>query len=767
MKKALALVLAGSMLFGLASCTTDGANNESAPATTTAATAASGDSESVSDTVEPSSSDGEGAIEGASQATDELFNGALAIDDHFEIPDEFAWGSYIEGGKFTLVNEGGEMIAQIEEPGSQKHSCQVFRDGFAIYQGAEYQVDFDIRGDVERDFEWRIQMNGGDYHAYFLVESEHMTTETTHITAVFTMYEASDPAPRFAFNLGSQGDCDGVAHNVYIDNVVLTVLNSENAIEIEPLPEPNHVNVNQVGYQPDDAKTVFVAESEDTSFEIIDADSLETVYEGTLGDTQNARGAGMNVRAGDFSDFTTPGTYYIHTEEAGDSYNFVIGDGVYDDVFNATVQMLYLQRCGCEVDEAIAGAYAHPECHMDMAQVYGTDAMIDVSGGWHDAGDYGRYVVSGAKTVADLLLAYQDAGCTSDAIGIPESGNGVPDVLDEARYELEWMFKMQAENGGVYHKVTCANFPDTVMPEEEVSPLLVLPISTTATGDFAAVMAMASVIYRTYDSAFADQCLEAAKNAYAYMEQNAANDLTGFINPEDVVTGEYPDACNTDEFFWAAIELYIATSDTAYLDKAKELYTSDMNMGLGWADVAFYGIYSYLLVDSPADTAFADELSARVIDKVDLDLIIANREGFYSAMGMSYPWGSNMSVSNNGMMYYLAYLITGNEDYMNLAFYQVDYILGMNSCAYCFVTGFGTNSPMYPHHRPSQAVGSPVPGMVIGGPNGKPEDPYALSVLTGMKPARSYVDNDTAFSVNEITIYWNSPFIYILAAKMN
>ncbi len=119
--------------------------------------------------------------------------------------------------------------------------------------------------------------------------------------------------------------------------------------------------------------------------------------------------------------------------------------------------MLYLQRCGEVITDSDFG---HSACHTGMASVYGTNEKIDVSGGWHDAGDYGRYIVPAAKTIGDLLYAYEaNPKLYSDNIGIPQSGNGIPDILDEARYELEWMMKMQRADGGVYHKVTCEKFP--------------------------------------------------------------------------------------------------------------------------------------------------------------------------------------------------------------------------------------------------------------------------------------------------------------------
>lgn len=770
MKRVVAVLLTCAMVLGLASC-------KNTPAeTTTSATTASSETTAEATTTEATSETTQEATTRESlppqhnNPSEEMVDGALSIDEHFDYVEEFKWGTYAEGGNFSLEDIDGQMVVKITDPGYKMHACQVFLDGFPIFKGAKYQLDFDIYSDIERSFEWRIQVNGGDYHKYCGEESEKITTEPRHITAEFTMYEKSDPSPRFAFNLGDQGDCTGKAHTIYIDNVVLKIVDSSAAEEVEKPPEPNHMGVNQVGYEPDDKKSVFVYSNEDETFDIIDVATDKSVYTGKFGDAMVFRGGKKYVSEGDFSDFTTPGTYLIRTATYGDSYKFEIKDNVYDDALKASILMLYTQRCGCEVGSGLSDDYkdfAHPECHTGMAKIYGTNDTIDVSGGWHDAGDYGRYVVPGAKAVADLFMTYEDTGYDADDVGIPESGNGVPDLLDEARYELEWMLKMQADNGGVYHKVTCANFPSTVPPQEETEELLVLPISCTATGDFAAVMARASLIYKEIDADFAGKCLEAAKKAYAYMEANAASDKTGFLNPEDVVTGEYPDAYNTDEFFWAAVELYIVTGESTYLDKAKELYYDKMELGLGWIEMGLYGIHDYLLADKSlhTDAEFTEKLTKRITDKVAMDLMIAKREGYYSAMGMNYPWGSNLTVSNNGILYYLGYLLTDNEEYKDLSAYQVDYIMGMNICGYSFLTGFGEHAAEHPHHRPSQYADHAVPGMVVGGPNGEPADNYAMSLLYGEPPATCYCDNDTAYSINEVAIYWNSPFIYILAAK--
>ena len=251
MKKLVAALLVSSMVLGLCSC-------KQSEETTSATTESMGTDQSieVTTTTEATEASTEPSISEdpdiGTRATSELFDGAYALDESFNDPETFAWHVYTESnGSYALSDEDGKMVAKIQTPGFVKHACQIYRDGFQIYQNAEYQIDFDIYSDIERDFEWRIQVNGGDYHAYYVEESAHMGTEPTHITAVFTMYEPSDPAPRFCFNLGPQGDLDDkTSHTVYIDNLTMQVLNSSNAVEIEPLPPANPVALNQLGYQP-------------------------------------------------------------------------------------------------------------------------------------------------------------------------------------------------------------------------------------------------------------------------------------------------------------------------------------------------------------------------------------------------------------------------------------------------------------------------------------------------------------------------------------
>ena len=368
-----------------------------------------------------------------------------------------------------------------------------------------------------------------------------------HFTYTFTMKEESDPAPRMCFNLGfyaNDGQLGG--HKVLIDNVELFLKDDSKTEETRDEDMSKNININQIGYRPGDTKLAIFRDSGlDSKFDVINVETGETVFTGDIYGEVETPSAGENVAHGDFSPIKEPGTYKLVAAKSGESYEFTIADNVYDDIFNDIVKMLYLQRCGSDLEAEYAGDFAHPACHSQEAIIYGTSDKKDVSGGWHDAGDYGRYIVPAAKAVADILLAYEDYGPVfSDNVGIPESGNGVPDILDEARYELEWMLKMQDEkSGGVYHKVTTKNFTGMVMPETLTNQLYISPISNSATGDFASVMAMAGRIYKSFDEGFAGKCLASAKKAFAYMEDNKGADVfaTQVIYPQgNILTHQIP-----------------------------------------------------------------------------------------------------------------------------------------------------------------------------------------------------------------------------------
>ena len=433
----------------------------------------------------------------------------------------------------------------------------------------------------------------------------------------------------------------------------------------------------------------------------------------------------------------------------------------YKKVFLQACRMFYLQRCGCCLTEKLAGEYAHPACHTSTARVYGTEQFADVSGGWHDAGDYGRYVVPAAKAVADLMLAYTASPSVfSESLNIHDSSSGVPDILTEVRYELEWMRKMQRADGGVYHKVTCAAFPGFAMPQCETDELIIAPVSTAATGDFAAAMAMASRVYAPFDPSFAQDCLTAAWRAWDYLSDT---EPTPFQNPEGIATGIYDDENDSDERYWAACALYAATGEGKYHDYIRSSINPNWAADLGWADVGAYGNAVYLSLDSDlSDTAIKSTIKNDLLSTANR-IEQATNSSAYNISVSDFIWGSNMVVMNNAMLLLMANDIRSNSAYTDCIRRHIDYIFGSNPMSVCYVTGCNESSARNPHHRPSIAAGHAMMGMLVGGPDQYLHDAYAQTLLRASSPPCCYIDHAESYSTNEVAIYWNSPLVYVMA----
>lgn len=532
------------------------------------------------------------------------------------------------------------------------------------------------------------------------------------------------------------------------------------------------INCNQIGYLISGVKrAVLRGDNLCSTFQILNEENV-IVYRGKVsGPIENKSAEEVNFIA-DFSDFKEEGIFTLKCGEDAVSYPFLIGESVYSDLMKTSIKMLYLQRCGMKIEKTFAGDFAHATCHMSDARIYGTEKTKEVRGGWHDAGDYGRYVGPGAVTVADLFLAYEDhkdifLSDVGDAYGIPESGNGIPDILDEAKYELEWMLKMQdLDSGGVYHKVTCETFPGFIPPEEETEELVLSPISTTATGAFAAIMAKSYVIYKELDSKFAERCLIASEFAWEYLEKHP--NTGSFKNPPEIVTGEYDDEEDADERFWAAAELLRATGELQYGKYIETLLSKHTYQGFGWADIGTYANITCLRYGKGiVSEEIIKKIENSIIKRADELLLLSKEDGYGISLGDDYIWGSNMVVCNQARELILANEMNESEEYKQAIADHFHYILGMNPMSVSYVTGFGTKMVEHPHHRMSVYKGKSMPGMVIGGPDAGLHDPAAEELLKNQPPAKCFVDHDQSYSTNEITIYWNSPFIYLLANIMS
>jgi endoglucanase len=524
------------------------------------------------------------------------------------------------------------------------------------------------------------------------------------------------------------------------------------------------IHLNQTGYAVFLPKKAVITGKGENCF-IISADNSFT-FRPSMTEPRFDEASADMVRIVDFTDVNKPGAYFLFAD--GLKKTFFISEQPYRALTAALVKGLYYQRCGCALEAQHAGSYKHACCHTGKASLIDDNSVVinDISGGWHDAGDYGRYTQPGAVTVSHMLYAYElfpESFC--DDLNIPESANSVPDILNECRWELEWLLKMQRADGGVYHKVTTRFFAPFIMPEDDKEELFLFRVTHTATASFAAVMAQSYRIFKKHDNGFAEKMLSASVRAWDWLAANPV--FEPFVNPPNVSSGGYGDENLSDEIFWASCELYAAVKEKRFFDSMLSLKDKVDISKLGWRDVGGLGALCCLFAVKDPDAAqqdFINNIRRAFLEAADNILCLCEKSGYRTALESSnYKWGSTMPVMCNAIILICAKLLTGKDMYEEAALAQLDYLLGANATGCSFVTGFGENAFRYPHHRPSYADGidAPVPGLVSGGPNKNWQDQTCKDLIPPDTPAaKFYIDHTWTASANEIAIYWNSPAIF-------
>ncbi|MFZ2988470.1 glycoside hydrolase family 9 protein [Ideonella sp.] len=543
--------------------------------------------------------------------------------------------------------------------------------------------------------------------------------------------------------------------------------------------EPARIAVNQLGFLPASAKWAVVTGGVGDRFEVRRADNGAVVHQGRLGPAAEWAPAEQTGRLADFSALQTPGEYRLQVEGGEPSVPFAISPTAYAALNAATLKAYYYNRSGIALLPEHAGAWARPAGHPDtVVKVHASAAspsrpegtLISSPKGWYDAGDYNKYIVNSGISVYTLLAAYEHfpAWFTAQRLNIPESGNALPDVLDEALWNLDWMLSMQdPDDGGIYHKLTDLRFDGTRMPHEAKDDRYVVQKSTAATLDFAAVMAMASRVYQPFEAqrpGLSARMLAAAQRAWQWAQAHQ-NEI--YRQPADVVTGEYGDGGVADEFAWAAAELYISTRDDDYW---RALHADRLTIVVpGWGDVKGLAWVSLAQHRQQLTPAADQALITARINSLATELAATWKASSYrlSMQRADYVWGSNAVALNQALMLVQGYRLSGQRDQLDAAQSVLDYVLGRNPLGLSMVTGFGARSPLHPHHRPSGADGvdAPVPGFIVAGPNpGQQDLVHCNAVYPSKAPARSYVDAYCSYASNEVAINWNAPLVYLSAA---
>lgn len=717
----------------------------------------------------------------------------------------------------------GEFVGIINSVagGGNPYDAILGQHGVVVYETGAYTLSMKLRASEAVTVEVLLQENGGSYTRYF--ESElPLTTVDQTFNFTFTS-PATNQAASFQFHVGGQGE-----FTFYADDISLIGPKADDVAEALPI-----VRLNQTGYQTEVLKRATISSTETSPIEWTLYDMTGTaVITGMTSVYGDNLASGEHVHIADFSAYQVPGTGYKLAAGGEESHPFDIADDVYNQLKYDAIAYFYHNRSGITLTLPYAtnAQWTRDAGHINIApnqgdynvpcfdqidnegnQWYGCDYTLSPVGGWYDAGDHGKYVVNGGISLWTMLNQYERAdhlawadetAFADDTMNIPESGNGVPDILDEARWQMEFMLAMQAPTGGIFtyttpmsptnlisptmvggmvhHKIADENWTGLgIAPSEDPQMRYLYPPSTAATLNLAATAAQCARIWPDYDQAFADECLAAAETAWDAAVANPA------IYARDNFTGSgpYNDDDVTDEFYWAAAELYITTGDTKYLTamtssphylQVPALYAGDVitDSALNWYTVGGLGTISLALVPSDLHTNTVQTARQAIIDVADGYVAARDSEGYLLpyAPGSEYPWGSNSAVINNMLILGLAYDFTADATYFNAVSEGMDYLLGRNPMDKSYVAGYGERPLENPHHRfwakqLDDTMPPPYPGAVSGGPNSGLEDPYIQTIFPEKDcPAQKcYVDNIESWSSNEITINWNAPFAWVTA----
>lgn len=730
----------------------------------------------------------------------------------FEISD----GVY----RITIVNPGGASNG-----GEDRWDCQFRHRGLTIESGKHYTVSFDITaskdctyytkiGDLAEPFaeDWHGEPDDSQHEAYWNVQPL-TANKTVTVNGSFTATRTAEV--EWAFHIG--GDSVPAGTVFTFDDMSLICTDSDTYDYVKP-ETWNRAGIltNQVNYFPQLEKkaTLLSDQTSSVSFSLLD-ESGKTVFTGDSSVLGEDADSGDSVHVLDFSKFQEPGTYTLEADGQKSRSFSIGGTAYYSGMLYDALNYFYQNRSGIAIESqfitsgdstSLARAAGHSNdtarITTDWDDLNSNGGTQNVTGGWYDAGDHGKYVVNGGISLWMMQNQYEHAKQKGDTsayedgtMSIPENNNGYPDLLDEARWEMEWMLKMIVQDGEyadmAYHKVHDIKWTALGMtPADDTLERILKPPTTCATLNLAACAAQASRLWRDLDSDFSKQCLDAAEAAYAAAKKHP--DLYAPID-QSIGGGPYGDDDATDEFYWAAAELYLTTGDSSYQKdmKASDWYLDvpttlkggesvDTVASFDWGHTAALGSISLSLYPDQLGKD-AEKLSDAFSEAADTYLQLEDEQGYgqpYAASTISssdsdngYVWGSNSFVIDNAIILAYAYDLTDNTDYLNGAATAMDYLLGRNPVDYSYVTGYGTHAVQYPHHRfwahqLSESFPMAPSGVLVGGPNSGMEDPWVQG--SGWKkgeipPAKCYLDHIEAWSVNECTINWNEPLAWMTA----
>ncbi|HTL83391.1 MAG TPA: glycoside hydrolase family 9 protein [Bacteroidia bacterium] len=595
----------------------------------------------------------------------------------------------------------------------------------------------------------------------------------------------------------------------------------------------SQIRIDQVGYRTTDKKMAVVSDPQvgfNASVSYTPSSTLEVhVYSSNAlvysGPCAAWNGGATNTQSGDkawwfdFSSVTAPGEYVIYDPANGvESFPFHISDDVYDNALRCALRTYYFQRCGIAKQMPYSGNanYTDVVCHHGALQDLDCRAVTnpvagtskDLSGGWHDAGDYNKYVNFTLATMNYLMDAYeQNPTAFDDANNIPESGNGVPDILDEAKWELDWLLKMQLSDGSELMKVSTAGFTGGTPPSTETAQRFYGAAQSSSTRTAACVFAHAAIVFKAQPSAlmqaYGDTLLAHALLAWTWLQNNPGYSNytnSGFSSANPEVSHYDQDATS----FSAAVYLYAATNNTTYRTFVDANYTNlQPYQWTYW--YPFESVYQNAMLyytttpgASPGTVNAIRNNCANSVTNNNVDLLpayLANTDPYLAYMkDQDYVWNNNQFKAETGSIYanmnrYNIYAASA-ADFRDASLGYLHYFHGVNVFGSCFLSNAnafgGDRFTMQIYHgwfgdgtiydSTANYLGPP-PGYLVCGVDYyfAPDAAYTgppIAPPMNQPVQKSYKDWNTSWPENswqcsEVGIYTEAAYIKLLSTYCN
>ena len=527
------------------------------------------------------------------------------------------------------------------------------------------------------------------------------------------------------------------------------------AVTWQPDRVTGSIQLNQVGYAPTSRKQAYIGNwlgaagplpVDARRFTVVNASSGDTVLDGDL-ELRSAGDpwSGNDVYTADFTELEKPGYYRLQVPGLGRSDRFRIAPDVYDSVYRTTARHFYHHRNSVPVRAPWAtpgyerpggiparhDAVYHPSvAGSPLGNGEPANGRHTISGGWFDAGDYGQYIPNAAPVwyVISAALDIAPQRFRDGDLNIPESGNGLPDLIDELDWGMNWALGMQdPADGGVYFRAASATW-DSGLPHEVDADRLIAEKTSHATAAFAAMAAIHARLLADERPARAATVLAAARRAWQFLQTRPQWPAEGerYRNPEGIHAGEYPDPSALDNRLWAAAELYRSTGEATFHNAYAALVNRveiDPTGVVSFKDQGMAAHWAYLMAPWPErDEELLERAKDIFLAAADWRIRKMQEHPFQAPVHQHrgfLGWGSFAHSSRATLTLFQAWHLSGRPDYLEWAWQTPHPQLGANPQSISYITGIGARSPRFPLSKLSQHDGieAPLPGIPVNGPH--------------------------------------------------